>query len=82
MQVPKLLFEFPDYPASYGDFAPGYEVQRYIQKYAEDFNLLSSVMLNTQVLTIAKRSDGKRGWTFTVEKDGKEHIQNFDYAVV
>jgi dimethylaniline monooxygenase (N-oxide forming) len=82
MQVPKLLFEFPDYPADYGDFAPGPEVQRYIQKYAEDFNLLSSVMLNTKVQKITKRSDGKRGWTFTVENNGKELVQNFDYAVV
>jgi dimethylaniline monooxygenase (N-oxide forming) len=82
MQVPKLLFEFPDYPADYGDFASGPVVQRYIQKYAEDFNLLSSVMLNTPVQKITKRSDGKRGWTFTVQKDGKEMTQNFDYAVV
>ena len=80
--MPKLLYEFPDYPADYGDFAPGPEVQRYIQKYAEEFNLLTSVALNTEVQTISKRSDGKRGWTFTVKKDGKELVQNFDYAVV
>jgi dimethylaniline monooxygenase (N-oxide forming) len=81
-QVPKLLYEFPDYPANYGDFAPGPEVQRYIQKYAEDFNLITSISLNTEVQKITKRSDGKRGWTFIVKKDGKESTQDFDYAVV
>lgn len=35
MQVTKLLFEFPDYPAGYGGFVPGPEVQRYIEKYAK-----------------------------------------------
>jgi dimethylaniline monooxygenase (N-oxide forming) len=81
-QVPKVLYEFPDYPASYGDFAPGAEVQKYIQKYAEEFNLLTSVALNTEVVKLSKRADGKRGWTFTVKKDGKETSESFDYAVV
>ena len=57
-------------------------MQRYIQKYAEEFNLLTSVALNTEVLKLTGRADGKRGWTFTVKKDGKESKESFDYAVV
>ena len=57
-------------------------MQKYIQKYAEDFNLLTSVSLNTEVVKLSARTDGKRGWTFTVKRDGKESTESFDYAVV
>jgi len=68
VQVPKQLYEFPDFPmtsTARGVFPSGPEVQAYVHDFADAFKLKESVRLNTQVQKLERRADGKPGWTVT-----------------
>ena len=53
VQVPKQLYEFPDFPSKlpWGQYPTGQETQHYVEDYAEHFKLLDSVETNTKVLS-------------------------------
>jgi len=86
LQVPKHLFEFPDFP--YPDdfkceeFPTGAEVQAYIQLYAKTFKLYDIIQFNTAVREVKPVGGGKRGWTVHTESNGALQSETFDYLVV
>ena len=86
LQVPKELFEFPDfpYPADFKCdlFPTGPEVQEYIELYAKTFGLYDITQFKTFVLELNPAGAGKRGWTVVYEKDKERSTKTFDYLVV
>ena len=88
LQVPKQLYEFPDFPfdeCSSGTFPKGEEVQRYIQRYATSHNLNRMVRLNTSVEGCHQlpQQEGS-GWVVTTKDQGsgKSQTDTFDYLVI
>ncbi|CAK9024433.1 unnamed protein product [Durusdinium trenchii] len=81
VQVPKQLYEFPDFPSKlpWGQYPTGQETQHYVEDYAEHFKLLDSVETNTKVLSVKPQEDG---WVFTTSKDGTAKEESFDYCVI
>lgn len=81
LQVPKQLYEFPDFPFQkpWGYYPTGAEVQQYIEDFADEYELNEHVKLNTKVDKIERRADGKAGWTFRVSSGEAVDV---DYAVV
>jgi len=82
VQVPKQLFQFPDFPmetVKWGEYATGAQTQAYIESYAQHFNLMPHIRFNTPVEGLMPRSDGQKGYTFKLGEHGHE---NFDFAVV
>ena len=81
VQVPKQLYEFPDFPSKlpWGQYPTGEETQQYIEDYADHFQLRPSVQTNTEVMNV-KSKDG--GWTFTTKKNDVVKEENFDYCVM
>ncbi|KAJ1470882.1 hypothetical protein T484DRAFT_1846126, partial [Baffinella frigidus] len=67
VQVPKQLFEFADLPfdeVPHGEFPTGEQTQRYIERYADHFELRSAVQLNTTVSKATQLDDGR--WKLSV----------------
>ncbi|CAB9529335.1 monooxygenase [Seminavis robusta] len=80
LQVPKQLYELPDLEmeeAKWGEVASGPQVQAYIKRFADKFDLNRAVELNTAIETVSSNADGT--WVFQTDT-GKEHA--FDYCVV
>jgi len=84
VQVPKQLYEFPDLEFSeveVGQFPSGAEVQKYVERYVDHFNLGDSIALNTSVTKVTQNEDGS--WSVKIKtKDGKEEDNQFDKIVV
>ena len=84
VQVPKQLYEFPDLEFSEvptGQYPKGAEVQKYIERYVDHFNLGDSIALNTRVTKVAQNEDGS--WSVkTKTSNGKEEENHFDKVVV
>jgi len=82
--VPKELYEFPSYPfpAKYGSFPRGSEVQEYVRSFANDRGIYEKTWLNTTVVGIMPLED-RRGWKVKFQQLGHEvQEQNFDFVVV
>jgi len=94
LQVPKELFEFPDfpYPETFkcDDFPTGEEVQEYILLYCEKFNLREKIRFKTFVTEVRPVGSGKRGWEVHFKDSGGPSSTNgagskteiFDFLVV
>lgn len=84
LQVPRQFYEFPDLEFSdveVGAYPTGAEVQRYIERYADHFNLGDSIALNTSVTKVTQNEDGS--WSVKIKtSDGKEEDNHFDKIVV
>lgn len=52
-------------------------MQEYIQEFVDHFDIRKHMQLQTDVRSLSPRSDGQRGWTFTLRdvKTGKETKQ-------
>ena len=83
VQVPKELYEFPDYPLpdDIPTFTPGPAFQRYLEDYADHYDIRDSIRFGTSVEEVAPRRGGA-GWRVTVGKDGKTSSTDFDLVVV
>lgn len=82
VQVPKQLYEFPDFPfeaVEWGVYPTGAQTSKYIQDYADHFKLMQHVKLGTAVTALEPRKDGKPGWTFVY---GSSQRMDFDFAVI
>ena len=84
VQVQKELYEFPDWPlpSDAPNFTPGPIFQRYLEGYADFFNLRSHICVRSRVTKLSSRADGTAGWTFSVEQDDRTYEQDFDLAVI
>jgi dimethylaniline monooxygenase (N-oxide forming) len=84
VQVPKQLYEFPDLEFSeveVGKYPSGAEVQKYIERYVDHFNLGDNIALNTSVTKVTQNQDGS--WSVKIKtNDGKEEDNHFDKVVV
>jgi len=81
IQVPKQLYEFPDFPMAKldrGVFATGEQVEAYILEYFDKSGLASMTKFNTKVESV-KESANKDGWTFTLNNGASA---DFDFCVV
>ncbi|KAL3472243.1 hypothetical protein BJX99DRAFT_8651 [Aspergillus californicus] len=62
-------YEYSDFPmddsfgVAHGEHIPGHVVQRYLERYAEHFDLASSIRLNAAVSAVAQNPDST--WTVT-----------------
>jgi dimethylaniline monooxygenase (N-oxide forming) len=87
LQVPKELYEFPDFPypsdTDWQDFPPGPQVQTYIERYAEEFGLQAMCKFSTGVHAVSPMGDGSRGWQITFGKqDEALQTETFDFCVI
>jgi len=86
LQVPKELYEFPEFPYPAGTnwekFPPGPQVQQYIESYCEHFGLKSMIRYNTGVSKIEVANSGQ-GWSLHAGGKGETpKEEHFDFVVV
>jgi cation diffusion facilitator CzcD-associated flavoprotein CzcO len=85
LQVPKELYEFPSFPfpAKYGSFPKGPEVQEYLRSFAHAKGIYAMTRLRTAVLAMVPRSGGSRGWRLRFQTEGAEpREEDFDFVIV
>lgn len=84
VQVQKELYQFPDWPLPEGtpNFTPGPIFQKYLEDYADRFQIRSRIRLGAWVMALTPRSDGAAGWTVSIEKGGELHQEDFDLVVI
>lgn len=86
LQVPRELYEFPEFPYPAGSdwdtFPPGPQVQRYIELYCEHFGLNDMIRFNTGISGIQVGKDGV-GWNVLAGGKGETpKEEHFDFVVV
>jgi len=84
VQVPRVLFEFQDFPMSeigWNDYATGVQVQHYIEAYAVKFDLLDSIQFNAYVTSVKLQPD-HQSWSVEVTVQNKKHVEQFDYVII
>lgn len=86
LQVPRELYEFPEFPYPEGvdweKFPKGPQVQEYIERYADHFGLRSLIRFNAGVSTIQVGPNGE-GWTINFgAKDANPTSEDFDFVVI
>src|SRR5437764_10204629 len=69
-QSPKDLYRYTDkaMPASYPEWPKGPQVHAYLADYARSHGLDRMLRLNTAVISMDRRTDGKPGWTLDVRQ--------------
>ncbi len=85
VQVPRDLYEFPDWPLPKGtpDFTPGPIIQKYLEDFAAHFAITPRIRFNTDVKGIAERGGPDTGWTVTWQESGGEaQSSEFDMVIV
>jgi dimethylaniline monooxygenase (N-oxide forming) len=70
VQVQKELYQFPDWPLPDGTptFTPGPIFQRYLEDYADHFQIRSHIHLGARVTGLAPRPNRGAGWTVSIEE--------------
>lgn len=83
-QSPKDLYCYTDHPmpAEYPEWPKGPQVHAYLHSYAEKHKLGRLFHLNTNVLSMDRRADGKPGWTLTLESAGRTRKQDVDFVAI
>src|SRR5262249_34869941 len=84
VQVQKELYQFPDWPLPTGtpNFTPGPIFQKYLEDYADHFQIRPCLRLAHRVTALMPRADGTPGWTIACERGGAIQREDFDLAVV
>ncbi|MET4800000.1 NAD(P)/FAD-dependent oxidoreductase [Bradyrhizobium sp. LB11.1] len=84
-QSPKDLYRYTDraMPDSYPEWPTGPQVHAYLADYAKSFGLDRMLLLNTAVAGMARRADGRPGWTLALSgQDGTTTNEDFDFVAV
>jgi len=83
-QSPKDLYCYTDLPMpeSYPEWPKGPQVHAYLHSYAAKHNLARLFRLNTNILSMDRRADGKPGWSLTIEEAGRERVEDFDFVAI
>ncbi|SEO45294.1 Predicted flavoprotein CzcO associated with the cation diffusion facilitator CzcD [Salinihabitans flavidus] len=83
-QSPKDLYRFTDHPMpdDYPEWPKGPQVHAYLHSYADKHRLARLFQLNTSIVSMDRRADGKPGWTLTIEAAGHERKQDFDFVAI
>lgn len=81
VQVPKELYEFPDYPlpADTPSFTPGPIFQQYLEEFARHFGIIDNIEFETEVLNVEQDVSG---WTVATSKDREISTNRFDLVIV
>ena len=92
VQVPRALFEFPDFPMSdvdWNGYATGPQVQRYMEDYADRFQLRDWIVFGAFVTKIARMNSNSNSsssnssfWQLQVQTRDKTTTELFDYVIV
>lgn len=83
-QSPKDLYCYTDHPmpADYPEWPKGPQVHAYLHSYAHKHKLARLFRLNTNVRTMDRRTDGRPGWTLTIEAGGHQWTEDFDFVSI
>ncbi len=84
VQVPKELYEFPEYPIpdDVPSFTPGPIFQRYLEDYTDHFAIRPLIQFNTVVESVEQLDAEAPRWRVTYTEDNKSQHQDFDLVVV
>lgn len=90
VQVPRVLFEFQDFPMpqiGWDDYADGKQVQQYMEEYADTYNLRESIVFNTTVTRVQLQPDQTWAVEIKMTNDNNnnnttESIEFFDYVII
>lgn len=64
------------------NFTPGPIFQKYLEDYADTFQIRRCLRLGERVTALAPRTDGASGWTISADHGGVTQPYDFDLAVV
>jgi len=83
-QSPKDLYRFTDLPMpdDYPEWPKGPQVHAYLHAYAAKHNLARLFRLNTNVVSMDRRADGRPGWSLTLEAAGQTWAENVDFVAI
>jgi dimethylaniline monooxygenase (N-oxide forming) len=87
LQVPKQLYEFPEFPypadKEWSLFPSGAEVQEYIERYTKHFGLQKVIRFNAGVSRVEVANEGDGRWkVFAGGKNEEAKEERFDFVVV
>ena len=84
VQVQKELYQFPDWPLPQGtpNFTPGPVFQKYLEDYADHFQLRPRIRFGAQVTALSPRADDGPGWTLAVDERSGSRREDFDLVVI
>jgi cation diffusion facilitator CzcD-associated flavoprotein CzcO len=83
-QSPKDLYCYTDHPMpdDYPEWPKGPQVHAYLHSYAQKHQLSRLFRLNSNILSMDRRSDGKPGWTLTIDEAGHVRQEDFDFVAI
>ncbi|MGJ5034995.1 MULTISPECIES: flavin-containing monooxygenase [unclassified Bradyrhizobium] len=83
-QSPKELYRYTDkaMPDHYPEWPKGPQVHAYLADYAKSHDLIRLMRLNTTVLAMQRRSDGKPGWSLDLKTGDRTRREDFDFVAV
>lgn len=83
-QSPKDLYCYIDHPmpAENPEWPKGPQVHAYLHSYAAKHKLGRLFHLNTNVVSMDRRADGRPGWNLTLESAGRERSQDVDFVAI
>jgi dimethylaniline monooxygenase (N-oxide forming) len=84
VQVQKELYEFPDWPLpdDTPDFTKGPVIQKYLEDFADNFDITPNIRLNTTVTKVGEVNGSGSGWFVEHETHGKKERSQFDLMVI
>ena len=83
-QVQRELYEFPDWPLpdDTPNFTPGPIIQKYLQDYADHFDISSKIRFDTKVTNLTNADSPQTGWSVTSEDADGIHQKVYDLVVI
>jgi len=83
-QSPKDLYRYTDkaMPDSYPEWPKGPQVHAYLLDYARGHGLDRLMRFKTSVVAMARRADGKPGWTLELETADGRTSEDFDFVAI
>ncbi|MFK8081964.1 MAG: flavin-containing monooxygenase [Granulosicoccus sp.] len=81
-QSPKALYHYTDHPMpdDFPEWPKGPQVHAYLHSYAQKHNTARLFQLNTGIKAMQPRTDGKPGWTLTIDDGTHERAEDFDFV--
>jgi dimethylaniline monooxygenase (N-oxide forming) len=83
-QSPKELYRYTDkaMPDSFPEWPKGPQIHAYLADYARSHGLDRLMRFNTSVVAMARRADGKPGWTLEVKTPDGSTKEDFDFVAI
>ena len=84
-QSPREVYVFSDFemPRDYPEFPSAEQVLRYLESYAEKFDLYRLMKLGSRVISMRRRDDGQQGWRLELDESGAPaQSGDFDHVVL